>query len=85
VVNTYGAVAGEFLYAALTSPVTLSANTSYYLVSQETSGGDQWYNFDTVVSHTTVASVPNAVYTFGSAYVTTGTNNNCFIPVNFKY
>jgi uncharacterized protein YfiM (DUF2279 family) len=32
-----------FKHVALASPVTLAANSTYYLVSQETSGGDQWY------------------------------------------
>jgi hypothetical protein len=85
VVNTSGALSEQFLYAALTSPVTLAANTSYYIVSQETSGGDQWFQYDTVLSHTTAASVPNAVSATGSSYIAHGAANNCFGPLSFKY
>jgi len=40
-IATSGAPVG-FKYATLTTPVTLAANTAYYLMSQETSGGDWW-------------------------------------------
>lgn len=36
---TSDAPAGQFKYAALTTPVELSANAVYYVVSQETNGG----------------------------------------------
>ena len=36
-------------YQALSSPVTLAANTSYVLVSNETSGGDPFFDADTRV------------------------------------
>lgn len=38
-VNTSGVAAGTFVYARC-APVTLQANTTYYLLTQETSGGD---------------------------------------------
>ena len=44
-VTTLGAPVGQFQYTPLTSAVTLAAHTSYYLVSQETAGGDYWYDF----------------------------------------
>jgi uncharacterized protein YfiM (DUF2279 family) len=44
-VATEGATTGQFQYAPLATAVTLAANTSYYLLSQETAGGDQWYDF----------------------------------------
>ncbi|MFA7345158.1 MAG: DUF4082 domain-containing protein, partial [Terrimicrobiaceae bacterium] len=42
-IATSGAPVG-FKYATLATPVTLAANTAYYVMSQETSGGDQWYD-----------------------------------------
>src|SRR5262249_32237160 len=48
--NTAGQTAGQFAYASLSSPVTLAANHTYYLVSMEDSGGDAWYDSDTVVT-----------------------------------
>jgi hypothetical protein len=41
-----GATAGQFKFGLLANPITLSANTSYYVVSQETPGGDQWASRD---------------------------------------
>ena len=43
-------------------PVTLAADTDYYLASQEVSGGDIWYDGNTVVTTTGVAAVLNTVY-----------------------
>lgn len=45
-VVTAGAATGQFKYAALAPPVTLAPNTTYYVVSQETAGGDQWHDFN---------------------------------------
>ncbi|MDT5014136.1 MAG: hypothetical protein QOD39_296, partial [Mycobacterium sp.] len=39
-----GGNVNEFKYADLPAPVTLAANTSYYLTSSESFGGDQWYD-----------------------------------------
>ena len=49
-VSMVGGVAGQFKYIALGSPVTLQANTAYYLVTQEVNGGDQWYGTGSVFS-----------------------------------
>ena len=56
-----GTPSNGFKYVALAAPVTLTANTAYYLVSQETSGGDQWYDSNTILTTTTKATVNNAV------------------------
>lgn len=45
-VATAGAPAGQFNYASLPAVVTLMPNTSYYLLSQETAGGDPWFDFN---------------------------------------
>jgi hypothetical protein len=54
-----GTPSNGFKYVALAAPITLAANTAYYLVSQETSGGDQWYDSNTVLTTTTLATVNN--------------------------
>jgi hypothetical protein len=46
-IATAGATPNQFKYTSLAAPVTLTANTSYYLLSEETAGGDQWYDFST--------------------------------------
>jgi len=51
-VSTMGATANRFKYAPVASPVLLKANTRYYLLSQETAGGDQWHDFATPTAGT---------------------------------
>ena len=71
---------------ALAAPVTLSANTAYYLASQETSGGDQWCNYTTVLTTTSAAVVNIAIKgTDGLTYGGVGTTKNSYGPVSFKY
>jgi len=84
VVNMGGCTAGQFRYADLASPVTLQANTAYYLVSLEVSGGDQWYDFGNVPT-TSVATVNNAVYFDGASWHAFGGPNTSYVPPNFLY
>ncbi|MEN3327397.1 MAG: hypothetical protein V7638_2204 [Acidobacteriota bacterium] len=80
-----GTASNGFKYAALAAPVILAANTAYYLVSQETSGADQWYDSNTVLTTTTIAAVNNAISRPSSQWVAAGGANNSFGPVDFKY
>ena len=80
-----GTASNGFKYAPLAAPLTLAANTAYYLVSQETNGGDQWYDSNTVVSTTAIASVNNAIQRPNNTWQAAGSTNNSFGPVNFKY
>ena len=61
-VSLAGGQAGTFVYNALASPITLSANANYYLVSQEVAGGDQWYDFNATIQPTNVASETTSVW-----------------------
>ncbi|MGH7955545.1 MAG: choice-of-anchor Q domain-containing protein [Opitutaceae bacterium] len=85
-IATAGAPAGQFKYAALAAPVTLAANTAYYVVSGETNGGDQWYDGNTTLTHTSAAVINSAIYSLtGSApWTATFSTNNSYIPVSFK-
>jgi hypothetical protein len=88
VVNTSGAAAGSFRYASLSSPITLQANTSYYLVTQETSGGDAWYDYDTRLVTTAAAADAGVVYSFATSatsWVPGGSPGNGYGPVSFLY
>ena len=51
-----GGTTGQFKYASLNSPVVLAAGAIDYVASQETAGGDSWYNYDTTVTTTSVAT-----------------------------
>jgi hypothetical protein len=39
--------AGSYVYTPLSTPITLEADTAYYIVSEEFNGGDEWYDNDT--------------------------------------
>lgn len=84
-VPTVGVVPGNFSYTNLSSPVTLNANSTYYLVSLESAGGDQWYDHDTTVQTTAVASVTSAVYSSGSSWALVAPAGQTYGPVNFEY
>jgi hypothetical protein len=79
-----GGTAGQFQYASLGAAVTLAANTAYYVVSAETSGGDPWHDWIPVTS-TSVGSVNGPVYGSGSWTVITSLAGQAYGPVNFKY
>ena len=83
--NMAGCTAGQFVYAALSASITLAANTSFYLVTQELSGGDQWYDHG-AVSSTGDAAVSAAVYSFDSLYWTQASGGNtAYVPPNLQY
>jgi hypothetical protein len=84
-VNAGAGTPGTFAYATLSSPVTLSANTAYYVVTQETFGGDSWYDFNSSVQTTSAATATSAVYSSGSSYVTLGSAGQTYGPVDFVY
>src|SRR6476659_3732969 len=46
-ISMIGGTAGQYRYATLASPVTLSTGATYFVMSQEVSGGDTWYYDDT--------------------------------------
>jgi hypothetical protein len=76
--------AGQFTYVGLSTPVTLPANSNYFLVSQETSGGDRWYDYGPVTAASAV-TIPNALYGSGGSWGTYGTTNQSYVPVNLLY
>jgi hypothetical protein len=85
-VNTSGATVGSFTYAPLSNPVTLSPNTTYYILSQETSGADLWYDLDTTLQTLNVASDVNAVYGSGSPYAAVGGSaGHSYGPLDFRF
>jgi hypothetical protein len=84
--NLQGLSSGSYAYATLASPVTLSANSTYYILSQEVWGSDQWYDNDTTVTTTQAGTVTSAVYcTTTLPYIITSTSNHEYVPVNFTY
>ena len=85
-VATSGGTVGQYKFGNLASGVTLLANTTYYLVSQETAGGDQWYDYGPVTS-TSVATVTGPTYMdqFGNYVAVTVLGAQSYVPVSFLY
>jgi hypothetical protein len=85
-ISMTGGSVGEFKYQALATPITLSAGTSYFLVSQEAVGGDLWHDIDTTLSSTSAASIAGGIYGSGpGAWYSYGNSGRGYVPVDFKY
>lgn len=84
-VSMAGGSVGDFIYAQLTAPPVLNANATYFLVSQETAGADQFYNHDTTVETTDVASVTSSVRSSGSTYTADSAGPKAYGPLSFQY
>ncbi len=78
---TTGILVGDFKYAALLKPVTLAANTDYYIDSQEHTDGDAYYQVPTTVTTTAVAVVKGDQYSGNCSANTNKTRG----PVSFLY
>jgi len=86
VIWTPGGTPGEYSYAPLGSPVTVSANTLYYLVNSEVAGGDYWHHWDATVTPAPVGTVPGAAYSGPSIYwITASAPGNGYGTLSFKY
>jgi hypothetical protein len=86
-ISMTGGTNGTFKYVNLTTPVRLAANTSYYIVSQETKNKDAWYDSDTTVTSTSLATVNGRVTSSnGTSWSTAGAvPGNVYVPLDFKY
>ena len=74
-----------FAYTQLASPVTLAANTTYYVVSQETNGGDQWLDGDTTVGVSSDAVVNGCIYSSGGSWTLSYTSSHACGATNVLY
>lgn len=86
VVDCAGAPTGAYKYVALGSPIVLTAGTTYWLGSEEASGGDQWYD-DAICTTTAVATITTSIYALPASAAwndgNAGVHN--ITPVSFKY
>lgn len=78
---------GPFKYSPLVpGDVTVAAGRIYYIVSEEFTGGESFYNRNTVVQTRTEAKVTSAVSSDSpGVYVTAGGANQAYGPVSFQY
>ena len=84
--------AGDFRYGKLipadptAQHVTLAAGQRYYIVSQEFTGGDRFYEVNTTVTTTSAAVVEMAVYSDSpGSFTTAGADGGTYGPVSFQY
>ncbi len=78
------ATPGTFTYASLGTPVTLWASKTYYVLTQETSGADQWYDNNTNVQTSADAMGTGPIYGTGS-WTSGGAAGHSYGPVDMKY
>jgi len=76
---------GTYSYATLNNPVVLNANTTYYILSQETAGGDRWYDLNTTLQGSAVATIAGPVYSWQTGYVAVNSPGHSYVPVDFRY
>lgn len=84
--NLSGLTAGQFGYAPLTNPIIIEANAVVYLVSQEFTGGDTWFDSNAAVFTTGMANVMGAASApAGSrSFTVVGGTNQTYGPVDVK-
>jgi hypothetical protein len=84
-VDPLGGPTGEFVYGELDAPVTLEANTRYYVLTEQERGGPGFYN-PLPVTTTDDATVVGQVFEHpqSGAYFT-NENGRTFGPVDFRY
>ncbi len=80
---------GSYVYAPIT-PITLSASTAYWILSEETNGGDQWYDGDTTITVDSTAGTLDASSSATQSGCTGVINgfygpNTSYVPTNFKF
>jgi len=71
-------------YVPLTRPVTLTANTSYYLVSTETNGGDPFRDVWGTNATSDRVTVDSGVYSSGSSWITPNRAGALYGPVSMR-
>lgn len=82
-IDMKGCTPGQFVYEELSTPMVLQAKTSYFLVSQEAWGGDQWYDMS-AISTSSLATVNSSVYSLLGIWITNGGPATSYGPLNFK-
>ena len=85
-ISMSGGTAGNFVYGTLVTPVVLSSGATYYILSQETTGADKWYDYNTTASTNWEATLSASVYGTGSSYAAIGNSaGHMYVPLDFKY
>jgi hypothetical protein len=84
-INTAGGAVGQFIYAPVSGTVTLQPGAVYFIVSEETAGGDVFHNHTTTVETTTVATVIGSARTGATGVIMDAAGLIAYGPVDFQY
>lgn len=85
-VNTSGATAGQFLYATLSSPITVGNGVYLYILSDETAGIDAWYSDDSTITQSADFTPQNSCYsTANTTFLAHNAAPAAYGLVDFKY
>lgn len=83
--------AASYVYCSIT-PQAISSGSQYFILSEEVSGGDQWYNIDTLITSKTagIGTIQDGGGATGGGCASGFFNGGVpgtdaiFVPVNFK-
>lgn len=84
-VSVVGGKVDEFTYGVLTEPVTLEANTTYYLLSSEKSGGDYYSDGCDVLYSDSMATCAGYVKQDAQGYFTFNFPNSGFLSLDMEF
>lgn len=84
-ISTAGGTVGQFVYGPVSGTVTLQPGAAYFIVSEETAGGDLFHNHDTTIETSTVATVIGSARTGAPEVFTDATGLIAYGPVDFQY
>lgn len=80
---TWG-TAAQYYYTTLSSPVTLTASTTYYIMTEDMNFNDMYMSTGTTVTTTSAATLDGGASGQPPAADGTGANHT-YGPLNFKY
>jgi hypothetical protein len=78
----------QFAYAALSTPVTLAANTTYTLMSSEVPNSDAWLDYGgTVITLNSAANNPWAAWAYPASAINLvgGGSGRAYVPLDLRY
>lgn len=84
-VTVSGGSVDEFTYGTLAAPVTLEADTTYYLLSSEKSGGDYYSDGCDVLYSDSVATCAGYVKQDGDGYFTFSFPNSGYLSLDMEF
>ncbi len=84
-VTVSGGVVDQFTYGTLATPVTLEANTTYYLLSSERVDGDNFSDWHDVMYSGSAAVCAGYVMQDGEGYTTFRFSNSGYVSLDMQF